>query len=125
MSRQKKRPVRTSQKAHSAPKNTSPLRPTLTPEQLLEKGNLPGAISLLKAELKRAPSADQRRRLLGDCLFETGQYREAAQAWLTLRKVQPDDVLNVGIAFLNAREWDQAIAHLERAQEQQEHARTY
>jgi len=97
----------------------------LTPQQLLEQGNLPEAIHLLKAELSRVPSNDPYRRLLGHCLFDTGQYSEAAQAWLALVEKQLEDVLNVGIAFLNAEEWDQAIEHLERAREQQENAQIY
>lgn len=125
MSKRKKRPGRSPQMIWHASKKPSLIRPTLTPEQLIEKGNLPEAISLLKAELKRAPSNDQLRRLLGHCLFDTGHYVEAAQTWLELRAAHPDDVLNIGIAFLNAREWDQAIEHLERAREQQENARTY
>src|SRR5712692_1875723 len=115
MSKQKKRPGGTSQRTRSVPKKSASIRPTLLPEQLIEKGNLAEAIRLLEAELKRAPSDDQRRRLLGHCLFETEQYSEAAQAWLALREAQPGDVLNVGIAFLNAKELDQALAHLERA----------
>jgi tetratricopeptide (TPR) repeat protein len=125
MGRRQKRPGRSSQKALSARKKASSIHLADTPEQLIEKGNLSEAIRLLEAELKRAPSDDQRRRLLGDCLFEARHYSEAAHAWLALRDAQPHDVLNVGIAFLNAKEWDQAIAHLERAQEQQEHARAY
>jgi tetratricopeptide (TPR) repeat protein len=125
MSKRKKRPGRSFQKARNGPKKPASLRPALTPEQLIEKGNLPEAISLLKAELERVPSNDQRRRLLGHCLFEAKQYSEAAHTWLALGEAQPGDVVNVGIAFLNAREWDQAIAHLERALRQQEHARTY
>ncbi len=125
MSKRKKRPGGTSQKTRSGANKPASIRPTLTPEQLIEKHNLAEAIRLLEAELKRAPSNDQRRRLLGHCLFETEQYFEAAQAWLALREVQPGDVLNVGIALLNAEEWDQAIAHLERSLQQQEQARTY
>src|SRR5258708_28765975 len=125
MGRRQKHPGRSSQKAQSARKKASSIHLAYTPEQLIEKGNLSEAIRLLEAELKRAPSDDQRRRLLGDCLFEARQYSEAAHAWLALRDAQPDDVLNVGIAFLNAKEWDQAIVHLERALQQQEHARAY
>ena len=125
MSKRKKHPGGTSQKTRSVSKKPTAIRPTLTPEQLIEKGNLAEAIRLLKVELKRAPSNDQRRRLLGHCLFETEQYIEAAHVWLALREAQHGDVLNVGIAFLNAGEWDQAIAHLERALQQQEQAQTY
>src|SRR5260221_4269590 len=125
MSKRKKRPGSLSQKPWRVSKKPTAIRPALTPEQLIEKGNLAEAVRLLKAELKRAPSNDQRRRLLGHCLFETEQYIEAAQAWLALREAQPGDVLNVGIAFLNAEEWDQSIAHLERALQEQERARTY
>jgi tetratricopeptide (TPR) repeat protein len=125
MSTQKKRSGRSPYKTRNTRKKPSSIRLMLTPEQLLEQGKLPEAIHLLQAELKRLPSNDPYRRLLGQCLFDTGQYREAAQAWLALVEKQLEDVLNVGIAFLNAREWDRAIAHLERAREQQENAQIY
>ena len=125
MSKRNKRAGNTSRKGRSGAKKLAAICPTLTPEQLREQGNLAEAIRLLRAELKRTPSNDQRRRLLGHYLFETEQYIEAAHAWLALREVRSGDVLNVGIAFLNAGEWDQAIAHLERALQLQEHSRTY
>ena len=125
MSKRNKRPGGTSLKTRNRKKKPASTRPTLTPEQLIEKGNLAEAIQHLQALLQRAPSNDQRRRLLGNCLFETGHYSEAAQTWLALREAEPVDVLNVGIAFLNDKDWDQAIAHLERALQQQAHARTY
>jgi tetratricopeptide (TPR) repeat protein len=125
MSTHKKHSGRSPHKTRSTRKKPSSIRLMLTPEQLLEQGKLPEAIHLLQAELKRLPSNDPYRRLLGQCLFDTGQYSEAAQAWLSLVEKHLEDVLNVGIAFLNAREWDQAIAHLERAREQQENAQIY
>lgn len=125
MSKRNKRPGGTSRKAQSRAKKPTAIRPTLTPEQLREKGDQPEAIRLLRAVLKRTPADDQSRRLLGHCLFETEQYREAARAWLELREMQPVDVQNAGIAFLNAEDWDQAIAHLERALQLQESARSF
>jgi len=125
MSKRNKRPGGTSLKTQNRKKKPASTRPTLSPEQLIEKGNLAEAIRLLQAELQRAPSNDQRRRLMGHCLFETERYSEAAHAWLALREAQPGDMLNVGIAFLNAEEWDQAIMHLERSLQQLEQARTY
>ena len=125
MSKRQKQTGRSSHKKPNTRKKPSSIRLTLTPEQLIEKGNLPEAISLLEAEVKRAPSDDQRRRLLGHCLFETEQYLEAAHTWLALGEMHATDVSNVGIAFLNAKEWNQAIVHLEQALQQQEHPRTY
>jgi tetratricopeptide (TPR) repeat protein len=122
MSTHKKRSGRSPHKTRSTHKKFSSVRLMLTPEQLLEQGKLPEAIHLLQAELRRKPSNDPYRRLLGHCLFDTGQFTEAAQAWLALVEKQLEDVLNVGIAFLNAKEWDQAIEHLEQVREQQDNA---
>lgn len=67
MSKRQKRTGRSFHKTHSAQKKPSSIRLTLTPEQLIEKGNLPEAIGLLEAELQRVPSDDQRKRLLLLC----------------------------------------------------------
>ena len=125
MSTRKNHSGRSPHKTQSTRKKSSSIRLMRTPEQLLEQGKLPEAIHLFQAELRRVPSNDPYRRLLGHCLFDTGQYAEAAQTWLELGEADHDDVLNVGIAYLNAREWDQAIVHLERARAQQENAQIY
>jgi hypothetical protein len=50
-----------------------------TPESLMAQGNLQEAARLLRAHIRMTPS-DEKKRLLGQCLFQLGDYREAAQA---------------------------------------------
>jgi tetratricopeptide (TPR) repeat protein len=62
--------------------------------------------------------------MLGQCLLDMERYNEAATVWLSVPKKNANDHVNIGIAFLNTEEWDEAIAHLEKALQLQEDPRT-
>lgn len=78
---------------------------TVSPEQLVNKGEISKAIDALRTQLIHEPT-DERKRLLGDCYFQVRDYREAANTWLTLNAPTADDLINVGAAWLNEGEWE-------------------
>ncbi len=97
----------------------------ITPEQLIEKGNLPGAVDLLKTYIAKHSADDPKRRMLGNSLFNLGEYREAAETLLTLQEKNYADLVNIGAAYLNLEEWEQAISYLEASLQQKEWEHTY
>src|SRR2546421_12521904 len=50
-----------------------------TPESLIAQGNFQEAVRLLRAHIRMTPS-DEKKRLLGQCLFDLESYQEAAAA---------------------------------------------
>src|SRR6266849_8308200 len=72
----------------------------ITPEQLVEKGNLQEAVRLLRARIRTTPS-DEKKRLLGRCLFQLGDSKEAVKIWLVIQEKTAYDLSLVGLAFLD------------------------
>src|SRR6266567_3824560 len=85
-----------------------------TPESLIAQGNLQEAARLLRGHIRLTPS-DEKKRLLGQCLFDLESYQEAAAAWLTIQEKTAADLQSVGIAFLNAKDWEQARQFLDES----------
>src|SRR5690348_10241332 len=69
----------------------------ISPEQLLKNGDISKAIDALRTQLINEPT-DERKRLLGNCYFQVGDYKEAATIWLTLNALTANDLANVGAA---------------------------
>jgi tetratricopeptide (TPR) repeat protein len=93
----------------------------VSPEQLVKNGDIPKAIDALRTQLINEPT-DERKRLLGDCYFQIGDYKEAANAWLTLNAPTANDLANAGAAWLNEDEWERARSALQRSLDLEEHA---
>lgn len=94
---------------------------TVSPEQLIKNGIIPEAIEALQAQLTIEPT-DERKRLLGKCYFQTGEYREAANTWLTLDAPTAIDFTNAAAAWLNTDEWESAKSALQRSLDLEERA---
>ena len=85
MSRPRKKQLRTHQAAgfsRKSPTRSSAIHLEITPERLIEKGNLQEAIRLLREHIRIAPS-DEKKRLLGKSLYELRDFKEAKS--LTIR----------------------------------------
>jgi tetratricopeptide (TPR) repeat protein len=104
------------QKKHSSDKKT--------PESLIAQGNLQEAVRLLRGYIRTTPS-DDKKRLLGQSLFQLGDYREAAQVWLVIQEKTAHDLALVGMAFLALEEWDQAVEHLRASLQLEERGYRY
>src|SRR5579885_1303020 len=98
-----------------------PIHLAISPEQLVKNGDIPKAIDALQTQLINEPT-DERKRLLGDCYFQIGDYKEAANAWLTLNAPTASDLTNIGVAWLNQDEWEHARSALQRSLDLEEHA---
>ena len=72
---------------------------------------LQDAVRLLRAQIRTTPS-DEKKRLLGQCFFRLGDYREAAKVWNVIEEKTASDLSLIGMAFLNLEEWNQAEEHL-------------
>ena len=94
---------------------------TVSPEQLVKNGDISKAIDALRTQLINEPT-DERKRLLGNCYFQIGDYKEAANAWLTLNAPTANDLANAGAAWLNEDEWERARSALQRSLDLEEHA---
>ena len=97
----------------------------ISPGHLIEKGNIQGTVDFLKPDVAQHPTHDLKRRLLGNCLFDLGQYREAAETLQALQEKNWADHTNIGVAYIHVQEWGQAIPWLEASLQQHEEARTY
>lgn len=95
-----------------------------TPESLMAQGDFQEAIRLLRGHIRATPS-DEKTRLLGKCLFNLGQYQEAATTWLAIQEKIANDFQLLGIAALNAQDWDQAIQFLDEAAQREESGYTH
>src|ERR1700674_5553852 len=91
----------TTSRSKKTPTRSRTIHLEITPEQLVEKGNLQEAVHLLREHMRTTPS-DEKKRLLGECLFNLERYQEAATAWLTIQEKTAGDLQSVGVAFLNA-----------------------
>lgn len=58
-------------------------------------------------------------------MFDLEGYQEAATAWLTIQEKTADDLQSVGVAFLNTRDWEQALQFLNESVQREEDAYTY
>src|SRR5437899_12748004 len=67
---------------------------TVSPEQLVKNGDISKAIDALRTQLINEPT-DERKRLLGNCYFQIGDYKEPA-----------NDLANAGPAWHNEDEWE-------------------
>ncbi len=94
---------------------------TVSPEQLVKNGDISKAIDALRTQLIKEPT-DERKRLLGNCYFQIGEYKEAANAWLTLNTPTANDLASAGAAWLNEDEWEHAKSALQRSLDLEEHA---
>ena len=94
---------------------------TVSPEQLIKNGDIPKAIDALRTQLAQEPT-DERKRLLAHCYFQIQEYKEAANNWLALDAPTAIDLANVGAAWLNEDEWEQARSALQRSLSLEEHA---
>jgi tetratricopeptide (TPR) repeat protein len=95
-----------------------------TPESLMAQGDFQEAIRLLRGHIRATP-LDAKKRLLGECLFELGQYQEAAATWLTIQEKVANDLLLLGIAFINIEDWEQAIQFLNESVQREEKGYAY
>ena len=95
-----------------------------TPKSLMAQGDFQEAIRLLRGHIRATP-LDAKKRLLGECLFELGQYQEAATIWLTIQEKIANDLLLLGVTFLNIKDWDQAIQFLNESVQREEKGYTY
>src|SRR6266446_5224566 len=102
--KQQHRYHQTSSRSRKSPSRSRAIHLEITPEQLIEKGNLQEAVRLLRAQIRMTPS-DEKKRLLGQCLFRLGDFREAEQAWLVIQQKTPHDLALIGVAFLDLEEW--------------------
>src|SRR5207248_4798335 len=93
----------------------------VSPEQLIKNGDLAKAIDALRTQLINEPT-DERKRLLGKCYFEFGDYKEAANTWLTLNVPTANDLTNIGVAWLIEGEWELARSVLQRSLDLEERA---
>ncbi len=97
----------------------------ISPERLIEQGNLQGAIDLLISSVSMYPQDDDKRRLLGNSLFTIGQYAQSIDVLLLLQEKNWADYANIGTACLNEKDWEQAKKWLEASLQDYERARTY
>src|SRR6266700_2266870 len=95
-----------------------------TPESLIAQGNLQEAVRLLRGHIRTTPT-DEKKRLLGACLVVLEHYQEAAAAWLSIQEKTADDLQWVGVAFLNAKDWEHALQFLDESIQREEDAYTY
>lgn len=95
-----------------------------TPESLIAQRDFQEAIRLLRGHIRTTPS-DEKKRLLGKCLFKLGHYKEATAPWLTIQEKMADDFLLLGITFLYAEDWDQAIQSLNDSIQREEKGYAY
>lgn len=123
MGRKRKQTQRTAKPrlAVNRSSRSHPIHLTVSPEQLIKNGDISKAIDALRTQLINEPS-DERKRLLGNCYFQIGDYKEAANAWLTLNAPTANDLANAGAAWLNKGEWECAKSALQRSLDLEEHA---
>src|SRR6266704_2221812 len=95
-----------------------------TPESLIAQGNLQEAVRLLRGHIRTTPT-DEKKRLLGACLVVLEHYQEAAAAWLSIQEKTADDLQWVGVAYLNAKDWEHALQFLDESIQLKEDAYTY
>src|SRR6266496_590565 len=99
----------TTSRSRKSPTRSRAIHLEIKPEQLIEKGNLQEAVRLLRTHIRTTPS-DEKKRLLGQCFFRLGDFREAAKAWLVIQEKTAHDLSLIGMAYLNLEEWDLSIA---------------
>src|SRR5260370_18528633 len=106
-----RRPRKQQQRSHqtTSPGKKSPTRSRvihleITPERLIEMGSLQEAVSLLRTHIQTTPT-DEKKRLLGQCLFRLGDFREAAQAFFFFKQKTAYEMALIGVAFLDLEEW--------------------
>ena len=95
----------------------------VSPEKLVNNGDTSKAIDMLCTQLIDEPT-DERKRLLGECYFQVGDYKEAANVLLTLTAPTANDLTTIGAAWLNEQEWESAKSALQRSLDLEEHAYT-
>lgn len=122
--KQQHRPHQTTGRSRKSPSRSHAIQVEIMPERLLEKGNLQEAVRLLRIHIRTIPS-DEKKRLLGKCLFDLKRYLEAGAAWLTIQEKTAEDLRAVGVAFLNAKDWEQALQFLDESIQREEEAYTY
>src|SRR5215469_16834884 len=85
MGRKRKRSQRSAKPrlTTSGSKRSHPIHLDVSPEQLIKNGDIPKAIDALRAQLINEPT-DEPKRLLGNCYSRIGNYKEAANVWLTI-----------------------------------------
>jgi tetratricopeptide (TPR) repeat protein len=123
MGRKRKRPQRSAKQrlATSRSSRSHLINLTVSPEQLVKNGDIPKAIDALRTQLINEPS-DERKRLLGECYFQIGNYKEAANTWLTLKTPTAYDLAQAGTAWLIEHEWEHARSALQRSLDLEEDA---
>src|SRR5260370_16540412 len=104
--KQQHRSHQTSSRSRKSPTSSRAIHLEITPEQLIEKGNLQEAVRLLRAHIRMAPT-DEKKRLLGQSLCELRDFREAANAWLTIEEQTAHDPPLTRPAFLLLHTRDQ------------------
>src|SRR5260370_20334417 len=109
--KQQHRSHQTSSRSRKSPTSSRAIHLEITPEHLIEKGNLQEAVRLLRSHIRMA-STDEKKRFLGQSLCELRDFREAANAWLTIEEKTGHDLAMIGAAFMDLQEWDQAVPHL-------------
>jgi tetratricopeptide (TPR) repeat protein len=122
--KQQQHPHQTTNRSKKNPTRSRTIHLEITAEQLVERGNLQEAVHLLRAHIRTTPS-DEKQRLLGRCLFQLGDSREAAQAWLAIQEKTARDLALVGLAFLDLEEWEQTVLHLQASLQLEERGYCY
>jgi hypothetical protein len=69
--------------------------------------------------------SDEKKRLLGQGLYELGDFREAANAWLIIEEKTAQDLALIGVVFLYLEEWGQAVLHLQASLQLEELGYSY
>lgn len=127
--RQKHVPLHSQKRSHRQKSGQG--KPSLTQESLLEtierllkEEKSQEAIRLVQKALKMALS-DTQKRSLGHCLFNAKHYQEAAHVWTKIENRDAVDLSNIGVAYLNVEDKNQAISYLEASLQQEETSRVY
>ena len=122
--KQQQHPHQTTSRRKKNPAGSRTIHLEITPEQLVEKGNLQEAVRLLRTHIRMAPT-DEKKRLLGQSLCTLRDFREAADAWLSIVEKTWYDLAMIGAAFLDLEEWDQAAPHLQASLKLEEVGHVY
>lgn len=93
-------------------------------DRLIERKDFKAAIRLLRSLLARRP-ADDDRRLLANCLFETDAFGEGRSALETIFAKTATDIALIGWTHFCEEQWESATSWFEQALEIEQHPATY
>jgi tetratricopeptide (TPR) repeat protein len=97
---------------------------TADPQELFDKRDYTGAARLLRVQIEKEPTDDQ-RRMLGKCLVQLNECQEAAMVFLDIEDKNWLDLAHAGWCFAQIENWGSAIQRLEESLQLKEHPETY